>query len=731
VQTPAGTDVRAGSTASIPPQPASQSDDAEAKADVNGHVPPEHAQPADPHVHRTGEDAAASQVQTPGSHGSRAMSLSNGVTPEAPPSETPASNTAPSTTQSPTVATSPSANRKPTDKFDMRPIRTELPPAFVPSAEQHTPQSTSSSNFKNVHVHPNARPHHPSASSIVFGGPNSSTSSPAPPQSADSAFQPTSYPVSVQGHLPPFVPQGHSHHASEPYVQRVQPPGYGPPGVSWNARPGYHPVPQPAFWQPHAPSSFRYPPREVFTPGEVRVPNGHYSRSRSASQTSSAAPKDVEELQSPIGGDGSAPPVKPPYIDHRVPFTPAPLQFRQHHPGHMPAAQPMPNPDMVENAEALRSHILASFGNSAFSDCHLQIFDENDGTRNYVDANKLILSRSPVLLELVQKGVTQPAAESKVQVQVSLKGAYVRMRPFMESVRYLYGGPLPSLDQYRFSTDATPLVEERMHHALENIATGAWLRVPAIAARGVDLAANILQWGTMPTVLAFALEGGLSPIWSVEDGSEDKISCSSSDDSSFSKPDSTNSPVYDPWATQLLHRMIDYTVNLLPSNFYLDSTAPQLDACPRLPSLPLGHESRPSRSDPRLSQIRFGEVPAEDHQRPSFATTTISSMLLSLPFTLLKCILEHDILAVRLGADTVSSIMRQVVAERETRRQKALKAYPAGRGDGTSETQLVQNLYWVEEVEPSQQHRAGFRLARRGRGIDTPTSSGGASEQSK
>jgi hypothetical protein len=269
-----------------------------------------------------------------------------------------------------------------------------------------------------------------------------------------------------------------------------------------------------------------------------------------------------------------------------------------------------------------------------------------------------------------------------------------------------------------------------MDNALHYIATGSWLKVPAVASRGVDVATNLLHWDTISAALTFALDGGLSHIWTIEDGSEDRASTSSSEDS-LGRPEYIGTPTYDPYSTHFLQRILDFTVHMFPPNFYLDASAPQLAACPRLPSLPQGHESRSSRSDPRLTQIRFGEIPVDDHQRPSFAASTISSVLLSLPFVLLKCVLEHFDLAARLGSDTVASIMRQVIAERETRRTKTLKAQAAGQLDGARDESLAQNMLWVESVEPSVQLRAGFRLVRRKRDIDTPPSSGACSERNK
>ncbi|KAF2767564.1 hypothetical protein EJ03DRAFT_329040 [Teratosphaeria nubilosa] len=708
-------------TAAAHEQPSNQTKPADA---VNGNTRRASNGAAAAHADK---DAPTPSVQTPVSLGSQSMSLSNGVTPEHSSAGATEPAASPPAVPSPAVITSPSTVRRSADKFDMRPVRTELPPAFVPSAEQYTSRFNGSSGYTNMQARPEHRSHYPSASSIVFGGHESLTSSPAPPQSADSAFQRPTSPPGDSTYQAPHAVQGHSHHVSEPYPQRHFPSAYGPPGIFGNGHRYPQSVQQMPYFQPHSSAPFRYPPREVFTPAEARQSNGYqFNRSRSASQTSSAAPKTADDLQSPTF-DGVPSGAK--VFSHEKPyFNPVPLNIRHHHPHHAPPTLPLLPPDVMENAELLRAYIFTQFGNPASADCHLQIIDERDGGRNYFEGSKLILGRSPKLMELIYNSDPPHSAALKTQVQITLEGRYVCMRPFIETIRYLYGGPFPSLQQPRFPQDPSCSNADRMRSALENLATAAWLQLPGNANRSLDIAATLLHWDTMSPVLAFALDGGLGPTWNVDDASEDKISCSSSDDSSFGKPEIVGSPTYDPLATELLRRMIDFTIHVLPSNFYLDSSAPQLESCPRLPLVSQGHASKSSRSDPRLSQIRFGEVPAEDHQRPAPITTAISSMLLSLPFALLKCILEHDVLAGRLGSDTVASIMRQVIAEREQRRQKTLKAHPAGRTDDAAEAVLLQNLYWVEDVKPSQQHRAGFRLARKRRGIDTPPSSGMVSE---
>ena len=651
-------------------------------------------------------------TETPGSRGSAAMSLSNGATPE------PVANKAPSESepltngQAAASSSSPAATASPVSaKFDMRQIRTELPPAFVPSSEQETPISAASSQRRPPGLF-YGHAVHPSTSSIVFGGNESSGSSPAPPSGGGSAFMP-----------PPPQPQSytHAHHASESQARHLQ---NGQPTGGFGSRQGFSPQ-----HHPNAHMHFRYPPREHFTPNGAPAANGYGPRSRSGSHASSRVGAD---LQSPAstGLDQSIDSGKAIYTDGKAPFTHRPgPSFQQHM---QPPPPAFPHPEMAagfENAESMRDHVLSQFQNPALADCQLRISEQDGAARAELDCHRLILARSPRLFEIISKSDTTASRETKSQgIEVELKGSHLRIGPFIDSVRYLYGGPLPPHNLYNLAHNAS--TEDRVEVALQYIATGAWLNIHAVAQRGVEIAHNLLHWDTITPVLAFALDGGLGQRWPVEDGSEERTSTCSSDDS-FTKPEKGGSPVHEPHSSALLTTVLEYAAHNLPPNFYIDSSAPQSDACPRLPFYPQRHQSNASRSDPRLSKIRFGEMSNDDHQRPSLATTIISSILLSLPFPLLKYLLEHPALAGRLGADTIGSIMRQVVNEREVRRQKALKARVASRGHEAFDPQQVQNLYWEEAVEPSHQTRAGFRLSRRRRGIDTPPTSSSETDASK
>lgn len=653
------------------------------------------------HQEHEEREKTRSSAETAISRGSAVMSLSNGSTPEHVASQVLAQRDVLANGQA--AASSPATTSSPTSgRFDMRQTRAELPPAFIPSTVQELSVSAASSQRRPSNLF-QGLPIHPGTSNLVFGGNESTGSSPAPPPGAGSAFVP-----------PPTMHHGHAHHASVPHSQRSQNGNHATPSCAARQVAGPH-----RQSTTHVP--FHYSSRDNFAPNGHAVVNGYGPRSRSGSHASSRA---GVELQSPLSNDVDRsmdsgkvmyPDSKPHFANRH--FSPS---FQQHM---QPAPPNFPHPEMAagfENAESMRDHVLSHFQNPALTDCKLLVLEQDGSARSELDCHRLILARSPRLLEIIINNSEGPH-ENKSQVQIQLTGPRVRTGPFVDAVRYLYGGQLPPYDLYNLAPTAS--TEDRVEVALQYIATGAWLKIHAVAQRGVEIASSLLQWDTITRILAFALDGGLGQGWPIEYGSE-KMGTSSSNDH-FAKPEAGGSPIHEPHSSALLGSVLEFAVHNLPPNFYMDSSAPQSDACPRLPPYPQHHESKTSLSDPRLSKIRFGEMSNENdgHQRPSFATTIVSSILLSLPFPLLKCLLEHPALAGRLGTDTVGSIMRQVVHERENRRRKTLKNRNSSRIDETADYQQVQNLYWEEVVEPSPLTRAGLRLARRRRGIDTPPSS--------
>jgi len=658
-------------------------------------------------------------------------SPSNGQTSETSQRQPDSSSAADAYASAPAPATDATSLRKPSH------IRTELPPAFVPLAGQYTSHSASSSRQQNHIPQPfqSQTPlSRPGTNGIVFGDVESSESSPIPPQSAGSAYvQPPQQQMQRPFQPPLFTPVNHAHHFSEPQAFHAFPGGYAPP-QAWNPQRAFYPAQQhPQFSIPN--QHYRYPAQEHFAQVEVGQPNMPSALSRSASPGSAYAEavRLGHDMRSPVREGGARAFQEPKHNFSNQP------SFRQSQfARQMPLQQqPIPPQDFkldMDNAQMLRDHVRSQYSKPALTDCHLQLSHDSDASTQRIDAHKIILARSPTLLRLIQDA----SETQRPQLDVHLPGKHLSLHTFNECLKYIYGGQLPPLDPpHRSSMSFTEPISaqvDRMEQALQRIATGAWLEMPAIAWRGMNVATNTMTWDTLPTALEFGLDGGISPMWTLDDGSEERSSTTSSDDS-HTRPDAVPStPTHDPYATPLLQSIFQFVLHSFPPDFYPDTAAPQLEVCPRLPPLPPQQPQQPqqheknklSRSaDPRLSQIRFGELPSEEANapRPSAVTTMISSLLFSLPFALLKFLLEHPVLADRMGPETVGSIMRQTIVERESRRQRCLKAKQSAVAARGSEPDQETNLYWEESVEVTGQGRLGLRLFRRRKGMDTPPSS--------
>ncbi|KAJ9631675.1 hypothetical protein H2203_000074 [Taxawa tesnikishii (nom. ined.)] len=249
----------------------------------------------------------------------------------------------------------------------------------------------------------------------------------------------------------------------------------------------------------------------------------------------------------------------------------------------------------------------------------------------------------------------------------------------VEALRYLYGAPpLDGNPFFGSAMDPTTL-DGHMKYALSYAAAGIGMQIPVIFNRGLDIASRLLRWENVETALAFALDGGISPTWGtgLENSSLNEF------------PEFASPPTYDPFATHFLHTILDFLVFHFPTNFVLE----------RFPAGP-NHASRLSISDPRLKALKFGDLGDGYNTQQPLAASTLSTILLDLPFPVLKALLEHPGLGARLGWDLVIRNMHAVVEERKSRRQRT--------ADG-----VAPHGIWDETIQLSSRHRSGYELVRR------------------
>ncbi|KAL9094561.1 MAG: hypothetical protein Q9165_003120 [Trypethelium subeluteriae] len=555
--------------------------------------------------------------------------------------------------------------------------------------------------------------------------------------SARIPFPPPPLPNLAQGDpLPPlFVPPNHSHHLSEPHPYAAYPhPAnihpYGPPHIFERSM---FPPPPPLYsasslqWVQHGEQG-PYPMVDRdgrLLDGRTPFPDGTQSISRPASAISSRTQEREQSRISPESIVGA----KNPFNSTGEVDTDYSRVDIRHDSFGLPTAGQLFVPTNIEEhvSIALRNYLLAQFGQGDFADYVLNLVQIHDRFPPLLlPVHGVIISRSPTMVHAIRSLsniVHSEDGKSKI-LPLSVSDRFIDGFGFSDALRYLYGAPLVEPNRFPYGLAPAPAeaeiersdtLEQHLDYALAYAASGHFLQVENVTARGIDIAIRLLHWDTVEKALSFSLDGGLGANWKTDDSPEDRDSVTSSEDSSSRLEPSQSLPTYGIHATRLLQHIVEFLVSHFPQDFIFDATAAQLKENPRLPAVV---ESRPSTSNARLSKIQFGEVPVEDIALQSVrAAATLSSILLSLPFPVLKVLLEHYVLGGRLGWPRVVHIMRVVIDERESRRGRVLRSRVVAADDA-----LARNARWEESVEPSKLHQSGFRITRHRKGMDTPVS---------
>jgi hypothetical protein len=394
--------------------------------------------------------------------------------------------------------------------------------------------------------------------------------------------------------------------------------------------------------------------------------------------------------------------------------------------GAHPPSWTQPTPGTLDRNTGIADFIHFQFGSAEFADYILRLplppFN--------LPAHGLIIARSPRLRSLMAMPSYYPNGQGYPRMlDVRVSDRFLNHDvALIKALMRLYGEVLPDRN-FALAIAATraPHVvqQEAMRFALSLTAAGHFLQVEEIVMHGLSLSASLLSWETVTPVLCFALEGGLGAAFSQNADTTSGSDSSSRDGTNTpsKQADSpTSSPTYGIYSDRAMQNVLGFLLYNWPADFKLDEAAPQLQDIARLPVLsepPTNH----GRKSSRLSQIRFGEMMHEEQGAPSFVSTTLSSMLLTLPFQLLAYIFGGNVLGERLGWDNTAALMHSIIAEREQRRLRAVQ-HRRGGPPGLplmAEDRLWSNTRWTEGVEPTDQHPARCRLVRRLSSSDTPS----------
>jgi hypothetical protein len=541
-------------------------------------------------------------------------------------------------------------------------IPAHLPPPFYPSNKTgtHTPPVDG-----NDMAYVASNPSQLSAGAAAFSVPNGSPALPATPHEIDQdahAQQPN-VPrpppgFSAPEHTASFFP-GHSHHPTEvggpwsypPYT--VSQPDVGFENGTDHQVPSYA-VGAPAY-QPH------------YDGGHTsnHATNGTATESPSKSQFGEAKSSSERDDEQRMSGYQNG------LTSHATRFEESPFE--------------------------LAAYLYTQFGNPEFADFILQV-RSLESVLVSLPVHGIVVVRSPVIAEAVRRSVPSAhrSRDTRRMLDVVTSDPFVTREALEEAIKVLYGAPLLSAQGFLYGLApyvydgaqvSTNDARMRMRQLLSYISAGKALQLPSMQGRGIEIVRSLLRWDTVEEVLQVALRS-TTAFWPKKDRVDAE----------------------DPFTTALLNYAIDFMAYTFPVDFNFYTIAPELEDVPRLPLL---LEARSTVHNPRLSKIRFGDAPPEDDLQPTHVSRVLSSVLLSIPLPLLDRLFNHGATANQVGWTGVVRIMRDVIAERESRRQKALKSEVRPAQDGTVPGALLSNMYFeesIEQVEESPLHPSGHRL---------------------
>lgn len=545
----------------------------------------------------------------------------------------------------------------------------ELPPEFHPREKPASNTPTAENGEVSTSAPPNNVPIHrpqPSVETLVFGGtvPESPTK-PSTPQELDPDTLPPQQAISrppgfAPPHLAPQFYPGHSHHPSDPAAPWLY-PAYSmaphPDGIYTNGN-DYH---SPSFptgavpYQPPFPAQFSPRAVSLAIDGTTRS----HSQSPSKSQFGEAKPASTYDEDHPSAPYGN---------------------------GNVSA-----NFEAAPDGYDITKHIFSQFGNLEFTDYILHIRSQ-DILLLSLPVHAAVVSRSPVILEALRR--TARAKDPRRLADILSNDIFVTPESLHEAVKVLYAAPLLpvrsflyGLGPYDGSGEGYTFndARKRMTQVISYAAAGRVLQIPEMQTCGLHIAKALLRWDTLDQVLHFGFSASKTTVEPSGVGADNRL--------------------LETYAVPLLDDAIEFIAYNFPVDFKVHTIAPELRQNPRLPTVV---EFRQPTHNPRLSKIRFGDAPPEDDLKPSHVTQILSSTLLSLPLPLLDRLFSHPAAANHVGWSGLVRTMRDVVDERERRRQKALQMKSSL--ESTIPRSLVENLYTEERVEAAPERPSGFKL---------------------
>lgn len=563
------------------------------------------------------------------------------------------------------------------------PTRYQMPPPFQPGNRMpgmhpgedapRGPRPPMPNGHGHGHPHHQA---HPSNSSIHFGGfQESQSSSPAPPHSGGIAPPPgMPFPAGRQHFMP--GPGANGFPPMMPYGPDMMPvttfDNYGRPSMAYAPQDQYPPYRN--NYGPSTPHSFH----------ESHSSMEEYNQQFGGRMPMRNGGPVAEEMQMQANGANRM------Y---------GPPDFGRMMPNHGAPPHMMPPTD---TADELAAYTQQQFGNLDLSDCSLELrYLDDRAAPVRIPGHRFILNRSPELAALLRKQTLPPSPPDRSQqtLLIETSSRWIRSDSFYMAAQRLYGMALLQYPGPRHQQDSGDLADagsnvEQLDFALSYAAAGQLLGWVPVTRRGCEVATQLIDWQTIERVLEFALDGhndlGTHDAYKYGDGS--KI---------------------------ILDAVVTFIVHNFPPTFELDAEVVTPVQYARLPTHPPPPTPTPARAaiteestgpsaddkpavqfgkgrrSQKITNIQFGDLtlteskPASETETPKASRpaqpvshAVLSRVLLNIPFTQLKMILESASSGNVNGwanAESRYRIVKAAVDEREARRVKAVDAVVDGR----------------------------------------------------
>ena len=358
-----------------------------------------------------------------------------------------------------------------------------------------------------------------------------------------------------------------------------------------------------------------------------------------------------------------------------------------------------------DDNDPVTTHLLRIFKSGDFADYHLLL--ESTACRFYPAAHLvhgLLLSRSHSMagrMRLIetygcQKQLRANAGSSFFQpkaFEVALMNMYnlpLVDRVLLGSQSFLSLGFECNPRNFGENFPSTPIA--RMDFALCYAASGAFLGDKGILRRGIQLATDEINWETIETAFRFGMDAASFAITCPDDVEPDtRVSRDGSIDSSpsdtptpnrsYISPFTFNQELVDVWGPMILHKALEFVAGNLPTDLEFDPGAQPTLMQDRFPEIS-------GLSSTQIPSLKFG-----DFSRYSRETTTASAVLASLPFNHLRKLIKF----MRSKGRLTPSLAETIIAERERRRTRAVRAYTSN--PGYTDHPFPHSLGWEEGVQ--------------------------------